>query len=78
MRFGRKCPKGFLPVFSVDTEEEAERLLVMSCSRDMDGSFYSNELAAEQSLERLRAFGKKLATNYDRMKAFDRQKAGGS
>lgn len=70
MRFGRGAlPDGFLPVFSVDTEEEAEKLLVMTCPRDrVTGEFVARELQHEQTLENLYAFGDRLRVAYKRMK----------
>ena len=64
MRFGTKCPKGFLPVYSVDTEDEAKRLLVLACKMGLDGQYYSPELAEEQTLERLALFSDKLEAVY--------------
>ena len=68
MRFGPKCPKGFLPVYSVDTEEEAKQLLVLACERNIDGEFIARELAHEQSIDKLLAFGDRLASVHERMK----------
>ncbi len=48
MRYGRTCEKGFLPVYSVDTEEEARMLLMLTCSTVKEGpqagEFYADEL----------------------------------
>jgi hypothetical protein len=55
-------------VFSVDTEEEAMNLIVASCPRGLDGSYYARELLNEQSLENLQLFSDKLALNYERIK----------
>lgn len=68
MRYGRSVPKGFLPVYSVDTEDEAEKLLVASCERNIDGEFIARELAFNQTLDNLYAFGDRLALNHGRMK----------
>lgn len=57
--YGRRCPPGFLPVYSVDTEEEAERLLVHLPS-NWRGEKVADELAHEQTLENLAAFGDRL------------------
>lgn len=38
------CPEGFLPAFSVDTEEEANRLMRTACSLGVDGEYYAKEL----------------------------------
>lgn len=61
MGFSLKLPDGFLPVFSVDTEEQAKRLIVMTCPTDIEGNYYSRELAQEQTLANLQAFSDKLA-----------------
>lgn len=60
MRYGRSLPDGFMPVFSVGTEAEAQRLLVLSCPRNMQGEFVAAELAQEQTLENLQAFSDRL------------------
>lgn len=67
MGFGPKLPDGYLPVFSVDTEEEAQALIVLACPRDGDGHHYARELAQEQTLENLQAFSDRLAKYYDLM-----------
>jgi hypothetical protein len=53
-----------LPVFSVDTEEDAKQLITLCCPRDAAGIFYARELAHEQTLENLQAFSDKLARGY--------------
>ena len=57
-------PKGFLPVFSVNTEDEAKRLIVATCSRGTDGQYYSAELAMEQTIAMLEQFSRKLERVY--------------
>lgn len=72
MRYGRTAPRGFLPVFSVDTAEEAEELLLLACSTNDRGEYIAFELAMagdDRTLEMLGAFGDRLATTYERMKA---------
>jgi hypothetical protein len=59
--FGRKLPRGYLPVFSTNTEEEAKELIVMCCPLGYDGHYYARELAHEQTLENLQRFSDKLA-----------------
>lgn len=61
MRYGRTVEEGFLPVYSVDTEEEARRLLVLSCSTNLEGEFVARELVAEQTIDHLLSFGDRLA-----------------
>lgn len=58
-----------MPVFSVDTEEEAQQLITLCCPRDGAGDYYARELAAEQSLENLQAFSDRLAQGYALMQA---------
>lgn len=58
-------PEGRLAVFSVDTEEEAEALLVLTCPRAKDNkSFIAPELAEEQTLENLTRFSDRLAKGW--------------
>jgi hypothetical protein len=65
VRYGRgACPEGFLPIFSVNSEDEAQRLLVATCSRGLDGNYYANEMAREQSLAQFVVFGQKLERVY--------------
>lgn len=74
MRFGRTVERGFLPVFSVDTEEEAERLLVAACQTNMWGDFVAEELVRDQSLENLYAFGRRLERIWTKIKERDRER----
>lgn len=53
MRYGRSVEEGALPVFSVGSEEEAEKLLVLTCPRNYDMDFVAQELAGEQTAENL-------------------------
>lgn len=62
-------------MFSVDTEEEAQQLLIIACPRNYDGEFVARELVKEQTLENLFSFGSKLEKIYKTMKA--RRKAQG-
>ena len=64
MRFGRTVPKGFLPVYSVDTEEQAEQLLTAACQTNIDGDFVAEELARDQKVETLVGFSDKLHSVY--------------
>jgi len=66
VRFGRSVEPGFLQVFSVDTEEEAKRLLVMACQTNFQHEFVARELVEEQTLERLEAFSDRLEDIYKR------------
>jgi hypothetical protein len=50
-----------LPVFSVNTEDEAKTLIIMTCPMDCEGNYYARELAQEQTLENLQKFSDKLA-----------------
>jgi hypothetical protein len=68
VRFGTVVPKGFLPVYSTDTEEEAKSLLTLACERNLNGEFIARELAAEQTIDNLFAFGHRLAEAHKLMK----------
>lgn len=59
--YGVTVPEGRLPVFSVDTEEEAEALLIAACQTDPSGQYIAKELYAEQTLENLNTFSSRLA-----------------
>lgn len=52
-------------MFSVNTEEQAKMLIVMTCPRDDAGTYYARELAGEQNLENLRKFSDKLQAAWD-------------
>ena len=67
MGYGRSVPEGSLAVFSVNTEKEAEALIVLTCPLSIEGDYYAPELAKDQTLENLRAFGDRLATAYEFM-----------
>lgn len=60
VRYGRTMPDGFLPVYSVGTEDEAQELLVLACPTNLKGEYVAVELAEEQTLDNLRAFGDRL------------------
>jgi hypothetical protein len=53
-------PHGSLPVFSVDTEDEARELLTFTCPVNYKGEFVAPELAKEQTLENLAKFSDRL------------------
>lgn len=67
MRYGRTVENGFLPVYSVDTEEEAKDLLIMACSTNQRGEFVATELVMRQTLENLKAFGTRLKETHEKM-----------
>ena len=58
------APKGMLPVYSVDTEDEARRLLKLTCPTNAKGDYLARELIEEQTLENLYAFGDRLHAVY--------------
>jgi hypothetical protein len=60
VRYGRTVEPGFLPVYSVDTEEEAKRLLALACPKNLDGEYYARQLTEEQTLENLDVFSDHL------------------
>lgn len=66
MGFGRKLPPGRLPVFSVDTEEEAKHLIALACPMSYDRKYYAQELAEEQTIPNLRKFSDRLAEIYEK------------
>jgi hypothetical protein len=67
-------PDGSLPVFSVETEQEAEYLIVIACPRDTEGEHYARELAQEQTLENLVKFSDKLQECWDMRQAIKAKK----
>jgi hypothetical protein len=67
--FGRKLPKGRLPVFSVNTDDEARQLITLCCPRDSKGHSYARELAESQTLENLQKFSDKLAHGWALLQA---------
>lgn len=64
MRYGRSVEDGFLPVMSVDTEEEAKSLLTLACQTNYEGEYIARELVAAQTMEHLSAFGQRLDDLY--------------
>lgn len=63
-------PEGSIPVFSTDTEEQARRLIVASCELNFRGEPLARELATEQTIGNLIAFGERLAVMADRIGLF--------
>ena len=53
----------------MEDEETAQRLLVLACGTNVDGEFVAEELAVEQSLDNLYAFGRRLKELHERMSA---------
>ncbi len=68
MGYGVSVPDGSLPVYSVDTEDEAARLLVLACPRDGAGQFLAPELVQDQTLGNLDAFSDRLARVHGMMR----------
>lgn len=60
MGYGPKVPEGSLIAYSVDTEEEADTLVTLACPTNLDNEYFAPELAEEQTLENLYAFGFRL------------------
>lgn len=48
-------------MFSVDTEDEAKRLLSLACDTNLKGEFIARELVEEQTFERLKSFSDRLS-----------------
>lgn len=78
VRFGRTeeekkalWDQGFLPVYSVDTEDEARELLAFACETNKGGDFVARELAEAQDLEKLYAFGDRLRMMHESMREND-------
>lgn len=69
MRYGRSVPKGWLPVFSVADEQEAQELLRFACGTNVNGEFVARELAHEQTIDNLFAFGDRLKEAHDHLRA---------
>ena len=61
-------PEGHLPVFSVNSAEEAKILITLTCPTNEHGEYYARELAEVQTLDNLDAFSDKLAAAYELMK----------
>lgn len=57
-----------LPIFSVDTEEEAEDLATRTCILAHNGQYVAVALAEAQTLDNLYAFGDRLRVEYAKMK----------
>ena len=62
------APEGHLPVFSVETEEEAELLVVLACETNLNGEYVARELAHEQTFPNLEEFSTRLDRTFDIMK----------
>jgi hypothetical protein len=71
VRYGTKCEEGFLPIYSVDTEEEARQLLVHCCKRNLHGDFIAPELARSQTIPLLLAFGRRLQETHKKLLSLD-------
>lgn len=54
-------------MFSVNTEEEARKLIVLCCPTNYAGEYIARELVAEQTLDNLRAFSDRLARGWEVM-----------
>ncbi len=52
-------------MFSVADEEEAHDLIVLCCPTNATGQYVAPELAREQTLENLYAFGERLKKMHD-------------
>jgi hypothetical protein len=65
--YGVTVPKGSLPVYSVDTEEQAKVLIATACGTNLNNEYVARELAEEQTIENLLAFGDRLAETARRL-----------
>lgn len=52
-------------MFSVADEKEARDLIVLACPTNHRGEYYATELAQEQTLDNLYAFGDRLRKLHD-------------
>lgn len=68
MSYGRRTPDGSLPVFSVETEQEARDLLILACPTNGLGQFVAEELVHEQTFVNLAAFSDRLEKAWKEMK----------
>jgi len=64
--YGVSVPEGALPVMSVGSAEEAKLLLTLACQTNLRGEFVASELAVEQTLDNLYAFGLRLQRAHDK------------
>lgn len=69
--YGVAVPKGHIAVYSTDTEEQARKLITASCPLSLDGEYYAEELAHDQTLENLAAFSDRLHEFAQRINLFD-------
>ena len=53
-------------MFTVNDENEARALITLACPRGLNGKHIAPELALEQTLDNLNAFGDRLADLYVR------------
>jgi len=65
VRYGRIVENGFLSCFSVETEEEASKLLVLACQKDYNNNYIAKELTQKQTLENLLKFSNRLEELYE-------------
>lgn len=70
MGYGVTVPDGSLQVFSTDTVSQAQALIVAACSTNLRGEYIAPELAQEQTIDNLNAFGDRLAEFAERMNLF--------
>ena len=66
--YGSRIPKGKLPVYSVGTEQEAKRLITLTCPMSDKGEHIAPELAREQTLDNLQAFSDRLHKGHELLK----------
>lgn len=67
MDYGVSVPEGSIAVYSVDTADEAESLIVAACPLSYNGEYYAPELATEQTLDNLAAFSDRLHETWLRL-----------
>lgn len=65
--YGTVVRRGSLPVYSVDNVAQAQQLIKLTCRRQIDGTYIAQELAIEQTLPVLYAFGRRLKTMHEKL-----------
>ena len=64
-------------MFSMDTEEEARNLIVLTCGTTLNGDHYAKELVENQTLENLKAFSDRLEKAYQWLKEREAERGRG-
>lgn len=67
VKYGTEVEKGFLTVFTVDTEEDAKDLIILACGTNADGEYVAAELVGrgKQTIDNLNKFGDRLQATWE-------------